>query len=369
MDGQRRKPLISTEDEEAITSEPHGGCLLNLLGNLLGIIFFVFIIMFLLRACGGDRDSGKTPKDSVPKISSYDVTISLDYEKVPLTTNSPINVCIDDLVIGRQDAGTKETYIVTLDEGTHKFYLKNDGVYSTTKLDFNVSEQHTYFQFGTKTRLTFGMEVWKDFDDSDASASTIKSDTVPALEGEWIDTCLAQWEDYSLNVVLPPELYDVTHFYEYPGTRSDIGFLENSLILSASAELIVNDSSVYTVYELSGEDMQQTIDFMFDLTCEALYEQAKEVCSDFELQVSKPAFENCTNGNTVWKVCTYTGSNKSDDIDLAISNFFYMNDTLRASITILCITSDGTSDSSELERFSTWVDVLKSSLEIERSVQ
>lgn len=272
-----------------------GGCL----SNLLGIIGFIFIILIVLRSCGGDHDSEKVLKDSGPH--------------------------------------SKETEII--------------------------------LPTATPSETADYLELCKDFDDSDLSASTITGDTAPVLEGEWIATCLAQWGDYSLNAILSPELYDVTGSYGYPGSRSDIGFIDNDFILSASAELVVHDSMVHTVYEQFGEDMEQTIDFMFDVVCEALSETAKEACSDFNMQVSKPTFENRTNGNTTWKVCTYTGSSKSDDMDLAISNFFYMDDTLRASITILCITSDSASNSSELDTFNTWIDVLQSSLEIERNVQ
>ena len=139
------------------------------LHNVLGVLGVIFIALILFRSCGGDRKAEdqstepttkteateQLPAVDMPQTVSYEVTIVLDYEEVPLTTNSPINLCVDDQEIGRQDAGTTETYTVILDEGVHKFYLKNDGLYSTEKLSFNVSEQSTSFQFGAKTRLTF----------------------------------------------------------------------------------------------------------------------------------------------------------------------------------------------------------------------
>ena len=343
----------------------------------------IFLILIIFRSCGGDRDSKKPPKDSVPQIketeteappsapldeiTSYEVTIILDYEEVPLTTNSPINICVDDTVLGRQDAGTKEAYTVSLGEGEHKFYLKNDGLYSTSKLPFDVSDQQTSFQFGAKTRLTFGVEVWEDTIGGDQTTPTITDNAASTWDGVWIDTCLAELEDYSLNVSLPQELYDVTQSYGYPGARSDMGFLEDDLMLSASAELIAHDSMVYTAYEQFGEDMNRTVDFMFEMACDALSEIAAEQCADYGLEVSEPIIETRTNGNTVWKVCTYTGSRKSGDIRASISHYFYMDDTLRASITISSIISDNASKSGELEMFNTWLDVFQSSLEIERS--
>lgn len=382
MDEQQRKPLISTEgeDKEPTPAKPRSGCL----SNLLTAAGFIFLILIIFRSCGGDRDSEKTPKDSAPRITeteteappsappdeitSYEVTIILDYEEVPLTTNSPINICVDDTVLGRQDAGTKETYTVSLDKGEHKFYLKNDGLYSTSKLPFDVSDQQTSFQFGAKTRLTFGVEVWEESTSDSQPTSTATDHTAPISDGDWIDTCLAELGDYSLNVLLPQELYDVTQSYGYPGTRSDIEFLEGNLMLSVSAELIVHDSMVYSAYEQVGEDMDQTADLMFEAVCQALFELAEEQCADYGLQISKPVVETRTNGDTVWRVCTYTGSSKTSSLKSVMSHYFYMDGTLRAFITISSIISDN-ADSSELETFGVWVDVLQSSLEIEKNAQ
>ena len=336
MDEQQRKPLISTEgeDKEPTPAKPRSDCL----SNLLTAAGFIFLILIIFRSCGGDRDSEKAPKDSAPQIkeaetvvppsappdeiTSYEVTIILDYEEVPLTTNSPINICVDDTVLGRQDAGTKETYTVSLDEGEHKFYLKNDGLYSTRKLPFDVSDQQTSFQFGAKTRLTFGVEVWEDTIEGDQALPTIADSIASTWDGVWIDTCLAELEDYSLNVSLPQELYDVTQSYGYPGARSDIEFLADNLMLSVSAELIAHDSMVYTAYEQFGEDMNRTVDFMFEMVCEALSEIAVEQRADYGLQVSDPVIENRTNSSTTWRVCTCTGSRKSDERKMVMSNYF-----------------------------------------------
>ena len=98
----------------------------------------------------------------VAQVDECKVTITLNYEEVFLTTNTTMNVCVDDSKIGRQEAGTKVSYDVSLEKGSHTFYLKNDGIYKTDQLSFEVFEDGQTFAFGTKTRLTFGMEVWNE---------------------------------------------------------------------------------------------------------------------------------------------------------------------------------------------------------------
>lgn len=90
----------------------------------------------------------------------YYVTIILDYEEVFLTSNTPMNVYVDDTKLGRQEAGSEVSYEVSLEEGTHEFYLKNDGIYKTDKLTFEVLKNDQSFKFGAKTRMTFGVEIW-----------------------------------------------------------------------------------------------------------------------------------------------------------------------------------------------------------------
>lgn len=117
----------------------------------------ILLAMLILCSCGVSEVQEETP----PPVL-YDVTITLNYEEVFLTTNSPMNVYVDDINLGRQEAGTEESYTVSLEAGEYEFYLKNDGIYSTDKLTFQVSPQTQTFRFGAKTRLTFGMEVWEE---------------------------------------------------------------------------------------------------------------------------------------------------------------------------------------------------------------
>ena len=115
-------------------------------------ITITILLMFFLCSCGSEE-----PKE-VPK--EYSVTVNLEYQKVPLTTNSEVNVYVDDIKLGRQEAGTSSSYSVSLTEGDHKFYLKNDGLWKSEEVTFSVSDSKKSFSFGTKTRLTFGMEIW-----------------------------------------------------------------------------------------------------------------------------------------------------------------------------------------------------------------
>lgn len=117
------------------------------------VCFITMLLMFFLCSCGSEE-----PKE-VPK--EYSVTVNLEYQKVPLTTNSEVNVYVDDIKLGRQAAGTSNSYSTSLTEGDHKFYLKNDGLWKSEEVTFSVSDSKNTFSFGTKTRLTFGMEIWK----------------------------------------------------------------------------------------------------------------------------------------------------------------------------------------------------------------
>ncbi|MCM3443110.1 hypothetical protein ACUIJN_24830 [Metabacillus halosaccharovorans] len=57
--------------------------------------------------------------------------------------------------------GQTETLTLELKKGIHKFYVKNDGVYKTKELQFNVESEepiNLYFQ----TKATFGIKLWKN---------------------------------------------------------------------------------------------------------------------------------------------------------------------------------------------------------------
>lgn len=71
---------------------------LEQIGMVLGVGFWIVIIILIFRACGG---SGKTTKGE-----TFHVTITLNYEEVFLTSNTPMNVYVDDTKIGRQEAGS-----------------------------------------------------------------------------------------------------------------------------------------------------------------------------------------------------------------------------------------------------------------------
>lgn len=116
-------------------------------------LYFILAIALLLCASG----CGASTKS---EAEIYDVTITLDYEEVFLTSNTTLNVYVNDQKIGRQEAGTEVEYPISLEKGSHEFYLKNDGIYSTEKLTFEVTKDDQSFSFGAKTRLTFGVEIW-----------------------------------------------------------------------------------------------------------------------------------------------------------------------------------------------------------------
>lgn len=119
----------------------------KILPVILGIIFAL-----LLVGCGGETAEKPAETRSVKLI--------LDYEKTLFSTATSMNVYVDDIYLGKQEEGKKVEYTFSLEDGTHEFYLKNDGVYSTKKLEFEVSEDDTEFNFGAKINLTFGVKVW-----------------------------------------------------------------------------------------------------------------------------------------------------------------------------------------------------------------
>lgn len=85
----------------------------------------------------------------------------MEYQSVDLTSNTPMNLYIDNDKINRQEAGITKSYDLKLTEGKHKIYMKNDGIYKTDVLEFEVDSSHTSFKFGAKTRLTFGVKIWE----------------------------------------------------------------------------------------------------------------------------------------------------------------------------------------------------------------
>ena len=130
---------------------------------LCGIIGVIVIIAFILHSCSGTSDEKTEEAVKEQKVEEYEVSVQLDYQEVFTTTNDPINVYVDDEEIAHhQEAGTNKVYTVFLTEGDHELQLKNDAIYRSKTLDFYVDADHTYFSFGTKTRLTFGMEFWEN---------------------------------------------------------------------------------------------------------------------------------------------------------------------------------------------------------------
>lgn len=131
--------------------------------TLWEIIVLIIIVVFVFRSCSNTSD--KTNREAVKeqKTETYEVSIQLDYQEVFTTTNAPINVYVDDKEIAHhQEAGTDKVYTISLTEGNHEVQLKNDTIYHSKTLDFYVDVNHTYFSFGTKTRLSFGMEFWEN---------------------------------------------------------------------------------------------------------------------------------------------------------------------------------------------------------------
>lgn len=120
----------------------------------ISIILMMVLIVLSISAC--EMSNYETP--TIPQ--KYEVTLTLDYERVALTSNSPMNVYVDGEKIGKQEAGTIQDYTLFLEEGEYKFYLKNDGIYKTDEIPFEVTANNRAFDFGAKTRLTFGVEVW-----------------------------------------------------------------------------------------------------------------------------------------------------------------------------------------------------------------
>ena len=141
--------LLIEEDcqmEEAQKSnKSEGGC--------IGYIIILVVIICLFRSCDDSNDT--------TDLNTYSTTICLDYEYVALTTNTPMNIYIDDKeIVHHHKAGDIEAYDVVLSEGVHKICLKNDGIYSTKSIEFEVDKDNVYFEFGAKTSLVVGVEFW-----------------------------------------------------------------------------------------------------------------------------------------------------------------------------------------------------------------
>ena len=148
---------MSEQDSSNNETRSGGGCL----GRLCGACFWIIVISLVINHCSGGKEY--TPP---PPPEKYDVTISLDYQKIMdfqlgfIASNIPMNVYVDNEKLGTQEAGTVQSYKLSLEEGKHKFYLKNDGTYKTDVISFEVSPANRSFSFGAKTRMTFGVEVW-----------------------------------------------------------------------------------------------------------------------------------------------------------------------------------------------------------------
>lgn len=100
----------------------------------------------------------------LPEAKTYEVLIALDYQEALFTSNTPMNVYIDEEKINQQEAGVEQAYSMYLEEGKHKFYLRDDGIYKSSTIEFEVSATRCMFFFAAKTRLTFGVEVWDETD-------------------------------------------------------------------------------------------------------------------------------------------------------------------------------------------------------------
>lgn len=127
-----------------------------MINKKIKLIITLILLVFLCSAC--ELSDYEAP----PNPEKYEVNITLDYEETFLSTNSPMNVYVDDEKLGRQEAGAIQNYRIHLEEGKYKFYLKNDGLYKTEEIEFEVTKNNCSFSFGAKTRLTFGIEVWKE---------------------------------------------------------------------------------------------------------------------------------------------------------------------------------------------------------------
>ena len=165
--------MNTTSRNTDISSTAEGGCS-SCLAKLIEWAIYIGIICFIISHFNLD-DKLFCLLDKVgilqfigieyskEDLESYDVTIYLDYEYVLLTSNTPMNVCIDNEVIAyHQEAGTQELYEVTLTEGTHEICLKNDGIYSTKTIEFEVFEESQSFDFGAKTSLVAGVDFWRE---------------------------------------------------------------------------------------------------------------------------------------------------------------------------------------------------------------
>lgn len=150
---------------------------------------FVLICAAIFISGCESSESGSTET-----VESYNVYVTLNYQSVALTSNTPMNIYIDGNEIAHHHtAGFSHSYPLTLTAGVHEFYLKNDGVYKTDSLNFVVESNGQEFVFGTKTRMTFGMEVWLESDNvrgssaSDSGNDSGSNDTAVQSSGENYD--------------------------------------------------------------------------------------------------------------------------------------------------------------------------------------
>lgn len=131
----------------------NSGCM-----GCFGFIVIVFIVMYIFGSYESDNNSNDTKV-----VNSYDVVINFDYEWKALTSNTPMNIIVDGKEIKHHHkAGKEKSYTITLEEGVHEIYLKNDGIYKTKKIEFEVDENNVYFEFGAAVRLTFGVDFWEN---------------------------------------------------------------------------------------------------------------------------------------------------------------------------------------------------------------
>ncbi len=124
----------------------------------LGFVIMVLIVAYIFNSCVSEDDN-----KNVKTINSYNVIINIDYEWVSLTSNNPMNIIVDDKEIKHHHkAGEENSYSIKPEEGTHEIYLKNDTIYETKKIEFEVDKDNTYFDFGAAVRLTFGVDFWQN---------------------------------------------------------------------------------------------------------------------------------------------------------------------------------------------------------------
>lgn len=120
------------------------------------------MLLLMLTACDDSYDSSIRETTT---IKTYDTKIIVDYDKVLLTTNNPLDVYVDDVCIAEnQEAGSKWEYYVNLKEGEHEIYLKADTTLlnKTDTLKFNVNQSNTEFNFKTKINILFGIDFCQE---------------------------------------------------------------------------------------------------------------------------------------------------------------------------------------------------------------